>query len=339
MPLLDVSALEVTYQPRGSLFRRRQAFRAVRGVDLAVSEGETLGLVGESGSGKSTIGRAILRLVRPSAGAIEFDGIDVPAAGGSDLKRLHREVQVVFQDPYSSLNPSMLVGQALEEPLGFHLGLDDRQAGEAAEELLRQVGLPRDSGRRYPHEFSGGQRQRIAIARAIAARPRLVVCDEPVSALDVSTQGQIINLLQQLQADYGLAYLFIAHDLAVVRHISTRIAVLYAGRLMEVGPADRVYDEPAHPYTAALLTAIPVPDPVEQARRRRRRAELGARVATGEIPEPGCPFAPRCPHVMDVCWEVTPPLLEVDGGRLSACHLHTQTASVDLSIGSKPGAG
>lgn len=331
MPLLTASELEVTYQPRQSLFSRHQAVHAVRGVDFAISEGETLGLVGESGSGKSSIGRAVLRLVRPSAGTIEYEGIDVPDAKGSALERFHREVQVVFQDPYSSLNPSMLVGEIIGEPLRFHLGYTEREAREAVRDLLLQVGLPEDSRRRFPHEFSGGQRQRIAIARAIAARPRLVVCDEPVSALDVSTQGQIINLLQDLQDEYGLAYLFIAHDLAVVRHISDRIAVLYGGRLMEMGPADRVYGEPAHPYTAALLSAIPVPNPIVQARRRSERSSLGAKAAVSGIPDVGCPFATRCRYVMDVCRREMPPLLNVEGGGTSACHLHS-TSSVPVNL-------
>lgn len=322
LPLLRVDRLSVRFPLRTSGFGRGRRFLdAVRDVSLHVDRGETLGLVGESGSGKTTIGRAILRLVPIADGSIHVDDIDVGRADASDLRRLRSQAQVVFQDPYSSLNPVMTVGAALAESLRHH-GMASRDgARDAAAALLARVGLPAEYLDRYPQEFSGGQRQRIAIARALAPQPRLLVCDEPVSALDVSTQAQVVNLFADLKTDLGVAMLFIAHDLSVVRHLSDRIAVLYLGRLVEIGRAAQVCDEPAHPYTRALLASVPDPNPVRQ---RARRLERSAASAPGSSTRhaTGCPFQDRCPHVMDVCRSVMPPVVSLPDGGAVACHLH-----------------
>jgi peptide/nickel transport system ATP-binding protein len=319
-PLLEVEDLRVVFSIRRGMFRR-VPLAAVDGVSLHIDHGETLGLVGESGSGKSTTGRGILRLVEPTAGTVTLDGEPITGLSRSQLRRARRHMQMVFQDPYSSLDPSMTIGDSIGEPLEVHDGLGRRERNERVAELLEQVGLSHHHLERYPYEFSGGQRQRVAIARAIAVNPKLVVCDEAVSALDVSTQNQVINLLERLRADYDLSYLFISHDLAVVRHISHRVIVLYLGRVVEEGPADRLYLQPAHPYTHALLSAVPVPDPPTQ--RTRSRVVL-----QGDMPDPvdpptGCPFHTRCPHVMDICIEVMPEATPVDGGGEVRCHLQT----------------
>lgn len=325
-PILEVDSLHVRFPlRRGILGRGPRFLNAVTDVTLDIAPGETLGLVGESGSGKTTIGRAILRLVPPTSGAVRVDGIDVATANGPALRRMRSEVQVVFQDPYSSLNPSLTVGSALIESVRQHRKLSADEARSEAAKLLEQVGLTGSHLDRYPQQFSGGQRQRIAIARALAPRPRLLVCDEPVSALDVSTQAQVVNLLGDLQHDLGLALLFVAHDLTVVRHLSNRIAVMYLGRLVEIGPADRVYDKPAHPYTQALLASVPDPNPVRQ---RARRAERDADARSGSAAGirrdlPGCPFQTRCPHVMDVCRVAMPPMASTVDGVKVACHLVT----------------
>ena len=323
--LLEVSDLAVHFGGRG---RRQRAVKAVNGVDLTVGRGEVVGVVGESGSGKSTLARAILRLVPIERGRILFEGHDVAALDGQELHRVRRRMQMVFQDPYASLDPSMVVEDSIGEPLDIHRAWADAGVERRGRstwrrnrvlELLETVGLSHEYAQRYPHEFSGGQRQRIAIARALALGPDLLVCDEPVSALDVSTQNQVINLLSDLRERLDIACLFIAHDLTVVRHVSDRIAVMYLGSIVETGPADRVVDAPAHPYTDALLSAVPMPT------RLRTRERI---VLTGDIPDPanaprGCPFSTRCVHVMEVCRTAMPDPTPVDGGGTVACHLQT----------------
>ncbi|HKV50097.1 MAG TPA: ABC transporter ATP-binding protein, partial [Gemmatimonadaceae bacterium] len=317
-PLLAVRDL-VKHFPvtRGAFRRRVGAVRAVDGVSLDVFPGETLALVGESGCGKTTTGRAILRLIEPSAGEIRFDGADVRALDGEALRRLRRQMQIIFQDPFSSLNPRMTVGAIVREGLTIHKLAEGDAADARVRELLDEVGLRADVASRYPHEFSGGQRQRIGIARALAVEPRFIVCDEPVSALDVSVQAQVINLLEDLQRQHGLAYLFIAHDLSVVEHIADRVAVMYLGRIVELADADELYRRPIMPYTQALLSAVPVPDPS----RERRRIILSGDVPSPANPPSGCPFHPRCPHPRkdDACTRLVPPLEEKEPGHLAAC--------------------
>lgn len=301
------------------MFRRtRHHVRAVDGVSCEVGPGETVGLVGESGCGKTTLGRAAIRLLKPTFGRIVFDGEDITALDDRALRPLRRKFQMVFQDPYGSLNPRMTVGAILGEALDIHrLAPDDVARRERIGELLRDVGLDSAHAGRYPHEFSGGQRQRIGIARALAVEPRLIVCDEPVSALDVSVQAQIVNLLQELQQRHGLAYLFVAHDLAVVKHISHRILVMYLGRVVESGDSAGVCRDPKHPYTQALISAVPVVDPAS----KRARIVLGGDVPSPIHPPSGCPFHPRCPVAEARCRMDVPPLREVTPGRQVACHL------------------
>jgi peptide/nickel transport system ATP-binding protein len=327
-PLLEVTALKMSFPVRtGPLRRVTGAVKAVDGVDLRVSAGRTLGLVGESGSGKSTLARLILRLVNPSDGSIVLDGTDVTHLGGRDLRHRRRSMQIVFQDPYSSLDPRMRVNDIVGEPLQIYDGLHGAERDTRVAGLLDQVGLGRYALYRRPHEFSGGQRQRIAIARALAPEPRLLVCDEPVSALDVSTQSQVINLLTDLQDRLGLAFLFIAHDLSVVRHISDRIAVMYLGRIVEEGEAEEVYLRPRHPYTEALLSAIPVPDVHRSP--GARRIVLAGEVANPLDPPGGCTFHPRCPYAMDICASVDPPPLTTTVGTTVRCHLHSSGPVLD----------
>ena len=289
--------------------------RAVDGVTFEIRRGETLGLVGESGCGKSTVGRCLLRLIEPTRGEIEFEDRDVLAMSGGDLRRLRREMQIIFQDPYASLNPRMKVRDIVAEPLVIHRMGDRAERRERVAELLRKVGLDPDYMNRYPHEFSGGQRQRIGIARALALNPKLIVADEPVSALDVSVQAQVINLLEDLQKEFSLTYLFISHGLAVVEHISDRVAVMYLGRIVEVATAEELYANPLHPYTRALLSAIPVPDPT----RKRERIVLKGDVPTPINPPAGCRFHTRCPEAIPECSQIDPDLREVAPGHTVAC--------------------
>jgi oligopeptide/dipeptide ABC transporter ATP-binding protein len=320
-PCLRVVDLNVAYDIGSTGFGRRRWLHAVNNVSFEIMDGETLGLVGESGSGKSTTGLAILRLIEPASGKVALSGTDVIALGRNDLRALRRRMQMVFQDPYSSLNPSMTIQQLLEEPLIVHADMPRSERRGMVGQVLESVGLHTDFAARYPHEFSGGQRQRVAIARAMIVRPEFVVLDEPVSALDVSTQSQILNLLKRIQGDSGTAFLLVAHDLAVVRLMSPRVAVMYLGEIVEAGPSARVYDEPAHPYTAALISAVPFPDPERQRAGRRL-------ILRGELPSPlnppsGCRFRTRCPFAMDICAVEAPPPVAIDGGGVAACHLHT----------------
>ena len=291
---------------------------AVKDVSFFINRGETLGLVGESGSGKSTTGRCIIRLIRPTAGTIMLDGVDVQSLKGRDLKNFRKEVQIVFQDPQASLNPRMTIGELVREPLVIHRIGNKEEQIDRVRELLATVGLNPEHINRYPHEFSGGQRQRIGIARALALDPKLIICDEPVSALDVSIQAQVLNLLKELQDERGLTYLFIAHDLGVVQHVSDRVAVMYLGSLVEHGDVSSLYGRPHHPYTQSLLSAIPVPDPNEQ--RNRRRILLPGDPPSPLDPPSGCRFRTRCPLAQSICAEQAPQMREVEPDHFCACH-------------------
>jgi oligopeptide/dipeptide ABC transporter ATP-binding protein len=317
--LLRVEGLTKHFPVRGGiLFKRIDAvLRAVDDVSFTVASGETLGLVGESGCGKSTVGRMLLRLVEPTAGRVEFLGDDMTALSPSGLRARRRDIQIIFQDPYGALNPRMTVADIIMEPLLIHGARPDAASRARVAELLDRVGLTAQHAGRYPHEFSGGQRQRIGIARALALNPKFIVCDEPVSALDVSIQAQIVNLLQDLQDEFGLAYLFIAHDLGVVKHISDRVAVMYLGKLVEVADKAMLYANPLHPYTQALIAAVPIAKP----RLRRRKAALQGEIPSALDPPKGCRFHTRCPYVMPICREVEPLLSEPASGHRVACHL------------------
>ena len=305
---------------RGVFSRSAGAVRAVDGVSFALRRGETLGLVGESGCGKTTTGRCILQLERPTSGKIIFEGTDLATHSEQQLRELRRHMQVIFQDPYSSLNPRMTIGQILAEPLKVHRLVSGKAAREKRiQELLAQVGLLPQHAQRYPHQLSGGQRQRVGIARALAMEPSLIVCDEPVSALDVSIQAQIINLLEDLQSRLGLTYLFIAHDLSVVRHISDRVAVMYLGKVVELADRNALYEDPLHPYTRALLSAVPIPDPKLEG--TRERMVLRGEVPSALSPPSGCVFHPRCPIAVDRCSAAIPPLREIRPSHWAACHL------------------
>jgi len=304
---------------KGIIFQRRVgAVQAVDGVSFEVRRGETLGLVGESGCGKSTLGRAILQLYRPTEGDVIFEGTDLTKIGGERLRRMRRRMQMIFQDPYASLNPRMTVGSIVAEPIEIHKLARGKEKRERVQELLKVCGLNPYFANRYPHEFSGGQRQRIGIARALAVNPAFIVADEPVSALDVSIQAQIINLLEELQDEFQLTYLFIAHDLSVVRHISDRVAVMYLGRIVELADRDELYLNPAHPYTKALLSAVPIPDP--RIERKRERIILTGDVPTPVNPPQGCRFHTRCPIAIEVCAEVDPEWRDIGGNHWVACH-------------------
>jgi len=318
-PILEVRGLAKHY-PAGTRFlgRTRDWVRAVDGVDLQIHAGETLGLVGESGSGKTTLGRCILRLLEPTAGSIRFLGQDLLALKPRDMRRARRDLQVIFQDPYSSLNPRMRVGDIVGEPILIHrLAKDRAERQERVARLLETVGLDAGVMAKYPHEFSGGQRQRIGIARALSVQPKLIIADEPVSALDVSVQAQVINLLMDLQARFGIAYLFISHDLRVVEHVSDRVAVMYLGKIVEEADSGALYRSPQHPYTRALLSAIPTSDPVSG----RKRIVLPGEVPSAVNPPSGCAFHPRCPEACDRCPQTVPRLLEAAPGHRAACLL------------------
>ena len=316
-PILEVRGLVKDYAIGGGLFGKKEHVHAVRGVDLDVGRGETLGVVGESGCGKSTLGRSILRLTEPTAGTVRFEGVDISKLSAAEMRRTRRFMQIIFQDPYSSLNPRMRIGTIVGEGLAIHGIARGAERRRRVVELLARVGLHADAYDRYPHEFSGGQRQRIGIARALAVEPRFIVADEPVSALDVSIQAQIVNLLQDLQQQMSLAYLFIAHDLRVVEHISQRVAIMYLGKIVELAPSEEIYASPRHPYTRALLSAVPEP----RVGAKKQRIVLGGDVPSPVNPPPGCAFHPRCPHAIEVCRRDEPELVRGARGHAVACHV------------------
>ena len=325
--LLEVQNLKMHFPlTRGIIFQRQVgAVKAVDGVSFAVRQGETLGLVGESGCGKSTTGRAVLQLYKPTEGTVNFKGQDLTKLDGGAMRRMRRHLQMIFQDPYASLNPRMTVGNIISEPMQIHGIGDKKDRNGRVQELLQTVGLNPYFANRYPHEFSGGQRQRIGIARSLAANPDFIVADEPVSALDVSIQAQIVNLLEELQERLGLTYLFIAHDLSVVKHISDRVAVMYLGKMVELADRNSLYDDPLHPYTKALLSAVPIPDPVIEKRRERI-------ILTGDVPSPinppsGCHFHTRCPYAMPVCKVIDPTFADQGNGHFVACHLYPNSGA------------
>ncbi|MBO9308967.1 MAG: dipeptide ABC transporter ATP-binding protein [Chloroflexi bacterium] len=319
--LLRVRGLKKYFPIMAGFILQRQvgSIKAVDGVSFDVYKGETLGLVGESGCGKSTTGRTVLQLYRPTAGSVEFEGVDLVKLKGEALRRMRRRMQMIFQDPYASLNPRMSVGRIIAEPLVVHGIGTPAERAERVQYLLERVGLNPYFVNRYPHEFSGGQRQRIGIARALALNPSLIVADEPISALDVSIQAQVVNLLQDLQQEFGLTYLFIAHDLSMVRHICDRVAVMYLGKIVELAPSDELYNNPLHPYTQALLSAVPVPDPALE--RKRQRIILKGDVPSPANPPVGCNFNTRCPVAVESCFRDEPVLKEVSPGHSVACHL------------------
>ncbi|MET0317729.1 MAG: dipeptide ABC transporter ATP-binding protein [Rhodococcus fascians] len=326
-PLLEVTDLVKHFPIKSGIIVDREVGRvkAVDGVSLTINEGETLGLVGESGCGKSTLSRTILQLTTPTSGSVKFQGEELVGRSRRGMRPLRRQMQMIFQDPYASLNPRKRIGQIIGEPMELHGLASGRDVSSRVRDLLDRVGLQAEHAERYPHEFSGGQRQRIGIARALALKPKLIVADEPVSALDVSVQAQIINLLEDLQAELGLAYLFVAHDLCVVRHVSDRVAVMYLGRIVEMSSASSLYERPLHPYSNALLSAVPIPDPTLNAQRERI-------VLEGDVPSPidppsGCHFHTRCPWTTHVCDTDDPELEELEAGHVAACHHPRNLAS------------
>jgi oligopeptide transport system ATP-binding protein len=306
--------------PGGSIFSGSVGdVKAVDGISFDIHRGETLGLVGESGCGKTTTGRVIIQLERATAGSVYYAGQNLMQLRGADLRHMRRKIQIIFQDPYASLNPRLTVGAIVGEPLEIHRVARGKEMRERVEELLQLVGLNPYFVNRYPHEFSGGQRQRIGVARALALEPEFIVCDEPISALDVSIQAQVVNLLEELQERLGLTYLFIAHDLSMVRHISDRVAVMYLGKIVELADRDALYTDALHPYTESLLSAVPIPDPAVE--RKRQRIILKGDVPSPSNPPPGCNFSTRCPRVIDICSEVDPEFVEISAGHFCACHL------------------
>lgn len=319
-PLLQVTDLVKHFPIKSGVVIDREVarVRAVDGVSLTLRAGETLGLVGESGCGKSTLSRAILQLTAPTSGSVRFDGQELVGRSARELRPLRRDIQMIFQDPFASLNPRKRVGQIIGEPIQLHGLADGGQLKRRVQDLLDRVGLQAEHYNRYPHEFSGGQRQRIGIARAVGLQPRLIIADEPVSALDVSVQAQIINLLEDLQREFGMAYLFVAHDLGVVRHVSDRVAVMYLGKIVEEADADSLYTRALHPYTHALLSAVPIPDPRKNA--VRERITLEGDVPSPIDPPPGCRFHTRCASATDICRRDEPPLVEARDGHRVACH-------------------
>ncbi|HMG44723.1 MAG TPA: ABC transporter ATP-binding protein [Acidimicrobiales bacterium] len=335
-PIVEARGLREHFPvERGLLQRVHGHVQAVDGVDLVIGPGQSIGLVGESGSGKSTLGRLITRLLEPTGGTLLFDGRDITHAPLRRVRPLRRHMQMVFQDPYSSLAPYSTVGESVAEPLRTHLRMRGKELDDRVDELLRTVRLSPSYRSRYPHEFSGGQLQRISVARALATSPKLIILDEPVSSLDVSTQAEVINLLSDLRREVDVAYLFIAHDLSVVRHVSDQTAVMYLGRIVELGPTESVHTAPLHPYTQALLSAVPVPDPVVQ--RSRERIVLQGDIPSPIDPPSGCRFHTRCLHVMDVCRRVDPPPAVMSDGTTVFCHLHPPDAGVRPSGGNGDG--
>lgn len=316
--LLDVANLKKYYPIKQGVFNKtKETVRAVDGVSFKVNKGETLGIVGESGCGKSTTGRMIMRLIEPTDGKVIFEGQDILNLSKHEMRKVRKDIQMIFQDPFASLNPRQTVGQIIEEPMIVHKMGDRKKRQARVQELLELVGLSAYHAKRYPHQFSGGQRQRIGIARALAVEPKLIIADEPVSALDVSVQSQVLNLLQDLQKKLNLTYIFIAHDLSVVRHISNRVGVMYLGKMVELADSETLYREPKHPYTQALLSAVPIPDPENKTKRI---------ILSGDVPSPahppsGCPFHDRCPVAKTICSEEIPHLRELADGRLVSCHL------------------
>ena len=332
--LLELRDVVKHFPVRDALGRRAGAVHAVDGVSLSVAEGEVLAIVGESGCGKSTLGRVMLRLIEPDSGSVRFAGEDLASLSPSALRARRRDMQIIFQDPFGSLDPRMTVAQAIAEPLRLHRLVPRAEEAARVAELLRRVGLRPENAGRWPHEFSGGQRQRIGIARALAAEPDLIICDEAVSALDVSVKAQIVNLLQDLQKDLGLALLFISHDLAIVEHMTHRVAVMYLGKIVEVAPKRELFAAPKHPYTEALLSAVPVPEPGAQ----RERVILKGDVPSPINPPKGCRFHTRCPYAFDRCRQDEPMLRQTEPGHWSACHLHDRPAAENPLAGAKGAA-
>ncbi|WP_261134516.1 ABC transporter ATP-binding protein [Bacillus sp. Marseille-Q3570] len=325
-PLLEVKDLKKHFPITGGVFGKQiGSVKAVDGVSFSVNEGETLGLVGESGCGKSTTGRMLLRLLEPTEGEVRFNGKELTKLSNGEMRKIRRDMQMVFQDPYASLNPRHTVEKIIEEPMIVHgIEKDSKKRKARVRELLETVGLSGYHAKRYPHQFSGGQRQRIGIARALAVKPKLIIADEPVSALDVSVQAQVLNLLQDLQGEFDLTYVFIAHDLGVVRHISDRVGVMYLGKIAELADSEKLYEKPLHPYTQALLSAVPIAD-VDY---KKDRVMLQGDVPSPSNPPAGCPFHTRCPEAMDVCKKVVPKFQEVEENHYVACHLYEDDKSI-----------